>query len=815
MSHPSSSCSEAHIGRDQNNNYGPGPFTINNDNRVVQQTVARQTRWRIQGTEEEEERYAEYGEYKHGDIQIIGRIHTERVKNRYDPTTGQRVPVDCDCERSIVLGKIVSGEGIGTIVTVESYEGKDAPKEWKQRFLCHTTGKSFFQRNESAHLFALNRSKVPLLIYSGGLVPLTHFWRNFGWLGVLYFDSLAAQWGSDGTWFGLWMDPARGAICQGPDGPGDGVPNSVYAPIKNLKLPSTTDLLQEDVFLRFVASQNSREVDDAFISAIDVCGHQSEVVPEFVSWPTIISAPTKAPIPFTFASYSWKSNSGLVEQKALENGLTRFRLDGDETRISLLRGVDEAEDAEKAWLAQASSIFHSCGISLEEDLSLYQLISRYDQLDGYLNASPNKSRQQRQQPIYFFVRSPPPDLLDSKETSSLHFWSFHEDGRHPLSTEVCSNLGLPIALQFRKSFLSRSWSTEHFKLIHRYQILRGFDPTTADFACHLGCNNSLFQPINDSDQFTEVHEDQDPPLLRPPNDLARFTVNPDLDTQNQRRISDADLTGNSRVQGAVREGGFDDNWAIMNPQLLPTTFPHLGPADLHSLEHAYPPQQCPSKVHPRGTEDWQQFFPYPHISQTSPSRDALFNTLHMPASMDFHSLSSSHTPAGWPAIPRYIANELPTPSVNTTRHGEGTAQGVGWSGVLNMFSDSSPGPIASTQLGVPQVVPMPDLFDEPFLSSSFGTGTTDYPYLGHTDPTVETTMPTPRFNDHTAQSSGWSGPSESGTTNNSFYRHPMEVDNDTDCLHRLMAMLHSPQTSEPAQLPWYSPPTKYDDDGGR
>ncbi|KAK1226635.1 hypothetical protein PQX77_010382 [Marasmius sp. AFHP31] len=143
MSHPSSSCSEAHIGRDQNNNYGSGPVTINNDNRVVQQTVARQTRWQIQGTEEEEERYAEYGEYKHGDIQIIEPIHTERVtKTRYDPTTGCYVAVDCDCERSIVLGKIVSGEGIGTIVTVESYEGEDAPKEWKQRFLCHTTGKN-------------------------------------------------------------------------------------------------------------------------------------------------------------------------------------------------------------------------------------------------------------------------------------------------------------------------------------------------------------------------------------------------------------------------------------------------------------------------------------------------------------------------------------------------------------------------------------------------------------------------------------------------------------------------------------------------
>ncbi|KAK1221296.1 hypothetical protein PQX77_015896 [Marasmius sp. AFHP31] len=794
MSHPSSSCSEAHIGRDQNNNYGNGPVTINNDNRVVQQTVTRRTRWRIQGTEEEEERYAEYGEYKHGDIQIIGAIHSERVTTRYDPTTGQYVPVDCDCERSIVLGKIVSGEGIGTIVTVESYEGEDAPKEWKQRFLCHTTGKSFFRRNKSAHLLALNRSKVPLLIYSGVLVPLTHFWRNFGWLGVLYFDSLSAQWGGDGTWSGLWMDPARGAICQGPDGPHDGLPLAGYVPISDLKLPSTVDLLQEDVFLRFLASQNSREVDDAFISAIHECWHQRKDVPKFVSQPTLFSALTQAPIAFVFASYPWKSYCGLVEQKELENGLTRFQLDGDETYISLWRGVDEAEVPEtawQAWLAQASSIFHSCGISLKEDLSLYQLISRYDQLNGYLNASPNKSRQQRQQPIYFFVRSPPPDLLDSKETSSLHFWSFHKDGRHPLSTEVCSNLGLPIALQFRKSFLSRSWSTEHFKLIHRYQILRGFDPTTADFACHLGHNNSLFQPINNSDRFTEVCEDQDPPHLRPPNDLARFAISSDSNTQNQRPISDVAFTGNGRVQGAVREGNCNDN---QNLQLLPPTFLHFtGPVPLHSIDHAYLPQQCSSQIHPHSSDDRQQYFPYPHISQTSPSRDALFNTLHTPASMDFNLLSSRRTPAGWPAIPQHIAHKLPTPSVNTTRCSEGTAQGVGL-GVVNTFSDSSPGPITSTQLGVPQVMPMPDLL--PFTFSSCGTGNADPPYSSYTD-LFNMTTTTPRFSDHTAQSGDWSGPAES----NSFYGHPMEVDDDTDCLRRLMAMLHSPETGEPAQLP--------------
>ncbi|KAK1230647.1 hypothetical protein PQX77_006255 [Marasmius sp. AFHP31] len=270
-----------------------------------------------------------------------------------------------------------------------------------------------------------------------------------------------------------------------------------------------------------------------------------------------------------------------------------------------------------------------------------------------------------------------------------------------------------------------------------------------------------------------------PSQPRPPNDLARFTVNPDLDTQYQQRISDADFTGNSRVQGAVREGGFDNNRAIMNPQLLPTMFPHFtGPVDLHSLKHAYPPQQCPLQVYPHGSDNKQQHFPYPHISQTSPSRDTLLSTLDIPASMNFNSLSLSCTTAGWPGVPQYISNELPTPSVNTARHGEGTAQGVGWSNVVNMFSNSSLGPIASTQLGGPQVVPMPDLFDKSITFGSWGTGIANFPDSDYTDPSVDNTIITPALSDHMTQGSSWSGPSESGTTGNSGC--PMEVDTNSD-----------------------------------
>ncbi|KAJ8083383.1 hypothetical protein PM082_009255 [Marasmius tenuissimus] len=114
-----SSYSEAYVGRDHNANYGSGNFTVNNQ--VLQQR--RPIDWEICGTKEEEKVYGQYSEYRHGDIQIIGPIYSERVK-KFDWSVGRYVPFDC--ERSIVLGKIVSGEGMGTIVTVEAYEGRDA-----------------------------------------------------------------------------------------------------------------------------------------------------------------------------------------------------------------------------------------------------------------------------------------------------------------------------------------------------------------------------------------------------------------------------------------------------------------------------------------------------------------------------------------------------------------------------------------------------------------------------------------------------------------------------------------------------------------
>ncbi|KAJ8089602.1 hypothetical protein PM082_014858 [Marasmius tenuissimus] len=88
--------------------------------------------------------------------------------------------------------------------------------------------------------------------------------------------------------------------------------------------------------------------------------------------------------------------------------------------------------------------------------------------------------------------------------------SFHESGESRISPEVCRNLGLSIELEFDNyGFHSRSWSAYHHKSTRQYQLLRGFDPSTAHFARHLGFDEHIFHPVVAPDRFKEVHDDQD------------------------------------------------------------------------------------------------------------------------------------------------------------------------------------------------------------------------------------------------------------------------------------------------------------------
>ncbi|EEB97110.1 hypothetical protein MPER_03632 [Moniliophthora perniciosa FA553] len=68
-----------------------------------------------------------------------------------------------------------------------------------------------------------------------------------------------------------------------------------------------------------------------------------------------------------------------------------------------------------------------------------------------------------------------------------HFWSFDEDGRSRISEEEWERWGIPILTPDTWSGTTWfSWPTHVYTALRKWQIARGFDPSTADWAQELG-----------------------------------------------------------------------------------------------------------------------------------------------------------------------------------------------------------------------------------------------------------------------------------------------------------------------------------------
>ncbi|KAL0565293.1 hypothetical protein V5O48_016731 [Marasmius crinis-equi] len=70
---------------------------------------------------------------------------------------------------------------------------------------------------------------------------------------------------------------------------------------------------------------------------------------------------------------------------------------------------------------------------------------------------------------------------------------------------MCNHLGLPVALNIKVDrCYVYSWSNDVYKMVRQYQVARGFNPNTTDFAQFLG--DPAYKPVQnaDSDSFEEI-----------------------------------------------------------------------------------------------------------------------------------------------------------------------------------------------------------------------------------------------------------------------------------------------------------------------
>ncbi|KAJ8082101.1 hypothetical protein PM082_007947 [Marasmius tenuissimus] len=456
----------------------------------------------VQVKDEEPSEFDEYSKVKLGGIFKLRDVGSYAYPRFLDDKDDEEKRIErwkdiygLRADRTVYTARVL--EQPGMVFTVLRYSGPDA---WKA-FL------------EDFRMFSNTfKSSISSLVLHNDLVPASQLALkgNTRELGQKYLSSVAVQLGCKHD-KELWMDRGRGVFCRGPPGPAFG--GYVVPWFGKTNLPLTADLLRSDVLLRFLASLKSEKVDRI---VLDPCANDATRADVRVSQPTVISKSTNTPI--ATANNAWTSSSvDISDRKVLENGLTRFTLASPPRRgVYVFLGWNWWGIAAGDWLSQAWRIFHERGVTLGDDLSDYSLVCPYAWLEtsGSLDDSEAQHERQSQQPIYLFVRSPPLDLGKKTmrarvrcKTSSLHYWSFDNDGRSPLSPDTCHGLGLPNELVYRDNSTRFSWDYEEYQRIHQYQLFRGFDPSTTDFARHLGYDSNIFQPANDSDRF-EIHEEQ-------------------------------------------------------------------------------------------------------------------------------------------------------------------------------------------------------------------------------------------------------------------------------------------------------------------
>ncbi|KAJ8087459.1 hypothetical protein PM082_006289 [Marasmius tenuissimus] len=528
--------------------------------------------------------------------------------------------------------------------------------------------------------------------------------------------------------------------------------------------------------MRFLASQKSKEADHVFLGVFCYHSERDVNVPESCHRPTIFSTLTATPI--AFANNVWTGGWGVVERKVLENGLTRFRLDEDSEGWV---GLGLNNDAKEAWLCQSSNIFHPRGISLEDDLGVYKLVYPEVELAGYLDHSPSKSQQRRQQPIYLFIHPPLfihplPRNCFSIKTSRLHFWSFHEDGQHRLSPESCRNFGLPLELCFRvREICSMSWAASSYQLIRRYHTLRSFDRTTPDFARHLGYGDYDFQPIHHPDRFMEVYQEHfdnldgsvigndseclsytmdrklaEDPMCMASNQAGSESIISSICAPNKRQTMDMGSGGAERNNPELELRHKDDaandrdlaldRQASRPVQPLPSRgFPFADPVNLYPQDHSHPRSGYQSQVALHCYHKNQPPYHYPSHPAGPLSGDVLSASCGM--NMPFHTTSNPSSihlqPRGWPELSQNTATAT--------------------------YYDA---------------LPPSNAYSSAEIANSVSGFTTSMMDLNYTPPSVyagvNAVADAPRYNIGADQSTGWLGPSlvQTSGTVNTFYDGP-------------------------------------------
>ncbi|KAK7021346.1 hypothetical protein VNI00_017449 [Paramarasmius palmivorus] len=218
-----------------------------------------------------------------------------------------------------------------------------------------------------------------------------------------------------------------------------------------------------------------------------------------------------ARVPEQFCT-SWNAppDGGLFDRRVLEGGSTRFSLNYGKLQSEGLGFLYTAiVELEKAWLSQAHHVFSAEG-DIEHRCLLAMFHAILDFVDEPVSQADDTDESAATQ-IYLFVRAPPKWIkeIDVWLTGPVSFWTFDENGATQMSELTRKRLRLPQVVSGSGRVRIWSWPKYVYDALHAWQVARGFDPATIDFARSLGY--PIFEPIAPRESQSDVTEDEEEP----------------------------------------------------------------------------------------------------------------------------------------------------------------------------------------------------------------------------------------------------------------------------------------------------------------
>ncbi|KAI3615664.1 hypothetical protein WG66_011803 [Moniliophthora roreri] len=416
--------------------------------------------------------------------------------------------------------------------TVISYHGKDAQKAWRQDFRDYSQNQNPYR----FQIFGINRSQVPALIFYDEMIPFANVFKEESPLMNLCTIILREQLGC--SFRRLWVDSKKGRVCSGPEGPYFKAPPRYSATVS--AIPLTLEMFKEDIFARFLGQEGDSDMDIVMLYLTDIlcweshfsivnlnelhvelhssCGHGvhsfSPDLLRSLRFDTVYSASLE-PIARLRGEVrtTWDLRGSTFDHCTnIGHKMTRLRL--DRTIRKLYRGdcfrselTDDLE-VDSGWLAQCHNVFAAQDILDGSErccfiLSYFLTICVTPAKLNVLNPSPAVPPF-----VYLFFPALPPRSADLSTLQSWsltfgqnYYWSLDRDGTSRLPEDACASMDLPQLTPKPIQVRLDLWPKKAYNTVYKYQIARGFDPTTTQFAESLKRIWPLWEPVTaDLDQ---------------------------------------------------------------------------------------------------------------------------------------------------------------------------------------------------------------------------------------------------------------------------------------------------------------------------